>query len=182
MNILALALVSAAPCLAVAGLPPPGAPFAPPSMPAGPGAPVVYEHTATAGPDETFLLAGDRLSPHLMAWGAGPSDSSGQVWIPRVLFCTNGLLAAALPGKANDGVFLVWATNAAGCSEPVVLNRPEIWWTAPAVARPGGEIRVFGRNLLNEKTTTHAFTVAGLWSFGMALEPRTYGATLGVKF
>lgn len=43
-------------------------------------------------------------------------------------------------------------------------------------------VRVFGRNLLNEKTTTHAFTVAGLWSFGMALEPRTYGATLGVKF
>jgi iron complex outermembrane recepter protein len=42
--------------------------------------------------------------------------------------------------------------------------------------------RVFGRNLGNEKTTTHAFTVAGLWSFGMALEPRTYGATIGVKF
>ncbi|MFM2370330.1 MAG: hypothetical protein RIS85_52, partial [Pseudomonadota bacterium] len=42
--------------------------------------------------------------------------------------------------------------------------------------------RVFGRNLLNEQTTTHAFTVAGLWSFGMALEPRTYGATVGVKF
>ncbi|MEO0033590.1 MAG: hypothetical protein RIS94_3348, partial [Pseudomonadota bacterium] len=43
-------------------------------------------------------------------------------------------------------------------------------------------VRVFGRNLLNEKTTTHAFTVAGLWSFGMALEPRTYGATIGIKF
>ncbi|MFM5885610.1 MAG: TonB-dependent receptor [Novosphingobium sp.] len=42
--------------------------------------------------------------------------------------------------------------------------------------------RVFGRNVLNEKTTTHAFTVAGLWSFGMALEPATYGATIGVKF
>jgi iron complex outermembrane receptor protein len=42
--------------------------------------------------------------------------------------------------------------------------------------------RVFGRNLLNEKTTTHAFTVAGLWSFGMALEPRTYGGTIGIKF
>lgn len=42
--------------------------------------------------------------------------------------------------------------------------------------------RVFGRNLANEKTTTHAFTVAGLWSFGMALEPRTYGATIGFKY
>jgi iron complex outermembrane recepter protein len=43
-------------------------------------------------------------------------------------------------------------------------------------------VRVFGRNLGNEKTTTHAFTVAGLWSFGMAIEPRTYGATIGIKF
>ncbi|MFM2372235.1 MAG: hypothetical protein RIS85_1957 [Pseudomonadota bacterium] len=43
-------------------------------------------------------------------------------------------------------------------------------------------VRVFGRNLGNEKTTTHAFTVAGLWSFGMALEPRTYGVTVGFKY
>jgi len=43
-------------------------------------------------------------------------------------------------------------------------------------------VRVFGRNLTDERTTTHAFTVAGLWSFGMALEPRTYGATIGFKF
>ena len=42
--------------------------------------------------------------------------------------------------------------------------------------------RVFGRNLADTRTTTHAFTVAGLWSFGMGLEPRTYGATVGVKF
>ncbi|NBC36140.1 TonB-dependent receptor [Novosphingobium sp. FSY-8] len=43
-------------------------------------------------------------------------------------------------------------------------------------------VRVYGRNLADIRTTTHAFTVAGLWSFGAALEPRSYGATLGVKF
>jgi iron complex outermembrane receptor protein len=43
-------------------------------------------------------------------------------------------------------------------------------------------VRVFGRNLADTRTTTAAFTVAGLWSFASALEPRTYGATLGVKF
>jgi iron complex outermembrane receptor protein len=43
-------------------------------------------------------------------------------------------------------------------------------------------VRVFGRNLANNHTTNAAFTVAGLWSFGSAIEPRTYGATLGVKF
>ncbi|MFM5929799.1 MAG: TonB-dependent receptor [Novosphingobium sp.] len=43
-------------------------------------------------------------------------------------------------------------------------------------------VRVYGRNLLDERTTTHAFTVAGLWSFGMGLEPASYGVTVGVKF
>ncbi|HEX8058269.1 MAG TPA: TonB-dependent receptor, partial [Novosphingobium sp.] len=41
--------------------------------------------------------------------------------------------------------------------------------------------RVFGRNLADIRTTTHAFTVAGLWSFGMGLEPRTFGGTIGIK-
>ncbi|WP_321163991.1 TonB-dependent receptor [Sphingomonas sp. Root710] len=41
---------------------------------------------------------------------------------------------------------------------------------------------VFGRNLLDDRGTTAAFTVAGLFSFASAREPRTYGATLGVRF
>ncbi len=44
------------------------------------------------------------------------------------------------------------------------------------------KLTIFGRNLLNDKGSTHAFTVAGLWSFGTAREPRTYGASLGFKF
>ncbi len=43
-------------------------------------------------------------------------------------------------------------------------------------------LRVYGRNLLDSRTTTHAFTVAGLWSFGMAQEPAAYGVTVGFKF
>ena len=43
-------------------------------------------------------------------------------------------------------------------------------------------VTVFGRNLGDERTTSAAFTVAGLWSFASAIEPRTYGATIGVKF
>ncbi len=41
---------------------------------------------------------------------------------------------------------------------------------------------VFGRNLADVRTTTAAFTVAGLWSFASTLEPRTFGAIIGVKF
>jgi iron complex outermembrane recepter protein len=43
-------------------------------------------------------------------------------------------------------------------------------------------LTIFGRNLLDDRGMTHGFTVAGLWSFGTAREPRTYGATLGIKF
>ena len=43
-------------------------------------------------------------------------------------------------------------------------------------------LTLFGRNLANDRGPTHGFTVGGLWSFGTAREPRTYGATLGVKF
>ncbi len=53
-------------------------------------------------------------------------------------------------------------------------------------------LRVYGRNLANIHTTTAAFTVAqsvtptssvtGLWAFASSLEPRTFGATIGVKF
>ena len=50
------------------------------------------------------------------------------------------------------------------------------------LANSDAYVRVFGRNLADTRTSTAAFTVAGLWSFASALEPRTYGATLGVKF
>jgi iron complex outermembrane receptor protein len=43
-------------------------------------------------------------------------------------------------------------------------------------------LTVFGRNLLDERLAGSSFTVAGLWSFASAIEPRTYGATVGVRF
>ena len=47
-----------------------------------------------------------------------------------------------------------------------------------------GKLRatVFGRNLSDDRGTNAAFTVAGLWSFAAAREPRTYGVTLGYEF
>ena len=43
-------------------------------------------------------------------------------------------------------------------------------------------VTVFGRNLADDRGTSTAFTVAGLWSFASAREPRTYGVTTGFKF
>jgi iron complex outermembrane recepter protein len=41
---------------------------------------------------------------------------------------------------------------------------------------------VFGRNILDDRGTSAAFTVAGLWSFASAREPRVIGASLGFEF
>ncbi|MFA7440128.1 MAG: TonB-dependent receptor [Sphingomonadaceae bacterium] len=43
-------------------------------------------------------------------------------------------------------------------------------------------ITAFGRNLANDRGAASAFTVAGLWSFATAREPRTYGVQLGYEF
>lgn len=43
-------------------------------------------------------------------------------------------------------------------------------------------LAAFGRNILDDRGPTAAFTVAGLWSFASAREPAVYGGTLGIEF
>ena len=43
-------------------------------------------------------------------------------------------------------------------------------------------IALFGRNLTNHKGLSSTLPVAGLFTFGAALEPRTYGLQAGFKF
>jgi iron complex outermembrane recepter protein len=43
-------------------------------------------------------------------------------------------------------------------------------------------VTLYGRNLTDDRGTTAAFTVAGLWSFASAREPRAYGIQLGYEF
>ena len=52
----------------------------------------------------------------------------------------------------------------------------------PAFADGRVRLTVYGRNLLNDPGPIGAFTVAGLWSFAAAREPRTYGVQLGYSF
>ena len=43
-------------------------------------------------------------------------------------------------------------------------------------------VTLYGRNLTDDRGPNAAFTVAGLWSFASAREPRTYGVQLGYEF
>lgn len=148
----------------------PGGVFQPPAMPTATGAPVIYEHSVEAGPDETFFVVGDTLTTNLVAWGVSDKDVAGQAWPLRVQFATTHYLAATLPEKAHDGPFVVWVKNAAGASSPVVLNTPQPWWCFPNAAAPGAAVRVFGRNLARRPDGAEAFVYvaqpgrAGVWA------------------
>ena len=43
-------------------------------------------------------------------------------------------------------------------------------------------VTLYGRNLTDDRGPNAAFTVAGLWSFASAREPRPYGVQLGYEF
>ena len=135
----------------------PGHNYEPPAHPNAPGAPLIYEHTGEAGPDETFSLVGENLSTNLAAWGVSADNPSGKEWKPRVQFLTNGYLAATMPERAQDGPFLVWMKNAAGWSTPLVLNAPQPWWCGPDAAAPGETVFIHGRNLARRPDFARAF-------------------------
>jgi hypothetical protein len=126
---------------------PPGEPFLPPALAASAHGPVVFEYSHEAGPDQTFFMVGERFTGDVIAWGPSAGKPGGQEWQPRVQLHKGSYLAATLPEQAPDGVFLVWARNAAGLSRPVVLNQPEPWWCGPDTVHPGDIARVFGRSL-----------------------------------
>ncbi len=150
-------------------VPAPGVPFAPPDRPAAPNAPRIFSHHTDAGPDETFLLVGEGLTEDVVLWGTGDTDPAGTEIRPKVQFCKDGYLAATLPQRSYDGVFVGWVRGEAGWSEPFVLNAPEAWSVTPDRAcanraleaqeadrlpegasrtpRADGEVTLFGRNL-----------------------------------
>jgi len=115
--------------LACAELPqPPGPAFQIPAGKTGEGVPIIASWTDDAGPDETFLLVGEKLTDRVFVWGLDPSSPRGREIKPKVQFCTGQMLAATLPERSYDGVFVVWVENDAGRSPAIVLNAPQPWW------------------------------------------------------
>ena len=128
-----------------------------PEHPKAEGVPLIYSHTADAGPDQSFLLVGERFGGELTAWGPDPDRGGGREIKPKVHMAMGGWLLATLPESAYDGPIVVWAKNAAGWSDPIVLNAPQAWWCQPEVARPGDTLRVFGRDLSERPDFSRAF-------------------------
>jgi hypothetical protein len=139
-------LAAAAPAAPI-GVTPPGGAFELPAREASDGAPQIYEHSQEAGPDETLFLVGTNLTKDVAVWGHHPDSPGGRAVPVKLQLATSGYLAFTVPDSAYDGPMVVAVKNAAGCSEPVVINAPQPWWCAPSTARPGMPIRIFGRGL-----------------------------------
>ncbi|MGQ9503458.1 MAG: hypothetical protein ACUVQR_00990, partial [Thermogutta sp.] len=145
-------------CSASAELPePPGPAFEIPAGKTGEGAPSIASWTDDAGPDETFLLFGDGLTDRLIVWGVDPASPAGREVKPKIQFATRQMMAATLPERAYDGIFLIWVENDVGRSQPIVLNAPQPWWCHPRRVEAGATVRVFGRNLARRPHFGQAF-------------------------
>jgi iron complex outermembrane receptor protein len=87
----------------------------------------------------------------------------------------------SVPVVPNDG------TTVVSSNDPRVRSNVQNLVDASiSLATPLGhgetEFTVFGRNLADNRGPASAFTVAGLWSFATAREPRIFGVRVGYKF
>lgn len=88
---------------------------------------------------------------------------------------------ARIPTVPDDTTTVLTSNDPRVRTDPQNLVDASISYILPT---GGGETRItlFGRNLLDDRGASTAFTVAGLWSFATAREPRSYGVQVGYKF
>ncbi len=155
--------------------PTPGPVYQPPidaAMAVQQDAPRIYEHTADAGPDESFLMVGDGLTDEVFVWGRAAKSPGGSSWEAATPLVKPNYLAATLPDRSLDAPFLVWVRNQAGWSRPVRLNVPRPWWCWPKRPAAGDVLRIFGRDLARRPDHTTAFVyLAATDGKGRWLEP-----------
>lgn len=82
---------------------------------------------------------------------------------------------------APDGTIIVHGNDPRVRAAPQDLVDASLT-TAFDVDKARVHLTLYGRNLTNDLGPTAAFTVAGLFSFASAREPRTYGVTVGLDF
>ncbi len=132
------------------------------------------EYTAELGDADVTVNVGYRhISPYDQQISLGPI--TGTLPVPVVT-------AGALTGVTQPATPLVVNGN----DRRVRSDRQGLLDASLSVKFDLGGVKakaaVFGRNLLDDRGTSAAFTVAGLWSFASAREPRVFGASLGFEF
>jgi len=119
----------------------------------GPGQ--VYSHTTSAGPDDSFFVAGASLGRTVTLWGPGAAGA-GQAEPVMVQTSAPDHLIATLPQNMPDGLFV----GQIGGSAPFRLNAPQPWWCTPGRAAPGETVDLFGDELAERPDRARAWVYA----------------------
>jgi hypothetical protein len=118
-------------------------------------------------PDETVLLRGAGFGTHPMVECArlddgAPDAAAGQplAWVTiGAIQPSDDSLKFIVPTTMAPGVFCCRVVADGSRSEPVMLNRPDVWWSqgdAGPDATPGGWVRIFGTCLGTDRATVRA--------------------------
>lgn len=155
----------------------PGDAFAPAmSSTAAATAPACAEWTRTAGPDESVLVTGNRLSKFTGTSRGKDTrfvlyDGTTTYKEASVQRLDSGKAVITLPQATGKwGMYLVWPGNGDGYGRPIAINQTDAWWVGPDKATRGALVSVFGRNLAhnNDTLTSYVFIKpaagAGQWA------------------
>lgn len=119
--------------------------FEPPPLAVDAAGPNIAEVSRTAGPGETFVVAGAGLGPRprFRVYAQQGVDTEAMLW-----WANEAAAAAVLPQALGDWrTYAVWPENDQGRGQGFLLNRTELWWVGPSAAPPGAHVALYGRNL-----------------------------------
>ena len=124
-----------------------------------PGAPIIFNYTRTAGPDESVSIIGQDINQntHFLIFGQTNETDAVllQCTVQKITAGTgsgSGKAIITLPMKGDGlpdwSMYYVWAINEIGASYPMVINQAEAWWVGPDEAYAGQEkVGLYGRNM-----------------------------------
>lgn len=120
------------------------------------GIPTISAWTRTAEPGQSLLLAGEQFTRKTEVIFQSFVEGDGLVQrLGEAHWVDKDHLLVTLPAAAPRGIYLARAGSKACWSTPFLVNAPELWWNYPAMAVPGKQVRLFGRNLAYPEETAH---------------------------
>ena len=124
----------------------------------------IYSGTTSAGPDDSFFVAGAGLGRAVTLWGPGEAGA-GRAETVMVRASAPDHFIGTLPQNIPDGLFV----GQIGGSAPFRLNAPQPWWCTPDRAAPGEVVDLFGDELAERPDRIQAWVYvaqhgqAGAW-------------------
>jgi hypothetical protein len=118
--------------------------------------PTMSAWTRTAEPGQSLLLVGGPFTREtkVMFRGLAEGNESAQHQ-GEVHWADKNYLLVTLPAAVPRGVYLARAGGKSCWSTPFLVNAPELWWSYPAMAVSGEQVRLFGRNLAYPEEAAH---------------------------